>query len=174
MNKKVVGILIGMLMTTTVITATGLSVNQLQSNSFVFDDITEQMNYNENGPPTAPIITGPTYGNIGIEYEWTFVSTDPDGDNITYYVHWGESCGCEEWHGPVSSGTEVVVNHTYGVKNTFTITSFAIDENFATSPQSYLEIIMPKNKFFTNTFLQRLFERFPNAFPILRQLLNLN
>ena len=173
MNKKVVGILIGMLMTTTVITATGVNVNQLQGNNNVFDDITEEMNYNDNSPPTAPIITGPTYGNIGVEYEWTFVSTDPDGDNITYYVQWGDVCGCEEWHGPYPSEVEIVASHAYGTQNTFTITSLAVDEHYAESDWTYFDVTMPKNKIFTNTFFQRLLERFPNDFPILRQLLKL-
>jgi len=126
-----------------------------------------------NQPPTAPYVTGPTYGNIGVGYEWTFLSTDPEDDNITYYVDWGDVCGGAEWHGPYQSGEEVTLAHTYYYQNSFIINTLAVDENGAESDWTYYEVTMPKNKMLYNPLLLRLLERFPNTFYILRQLLRL-
>lgn len=126
-----------------------------------------------NQPPTAPIVTGPSYGNIGIEYEWTFFSTDPEGDNITYYIDWGDKCGGAEYHGPYPSGEEAVVTHTYAVENTFILNTLAIDEHGAESNWTYFEITMPKNKVYISSFILRLLENFPNMFSIIKHLFRL-
>ena len=124
-----------------------------------------------NEPPNAPTIDGPKNGKVGVEYKWTFVSTDPEEDNITYYIDWADECGGAEWHGPYPSGEEVTIAHTYTYKNAFIINTLAIDENGAESNWTYFEVTMPKNKAFNFNFnlLSWLFERFPNAFPILKK-----
>jgi len=48
-----------------------------------------------NDPPTVPIITGPTSGAVSVSYEFTIVSTDPDGDDVYYYIDWGD--GIQYW-----------------------------------------------------------------------------
>jgi hypothetical protein len=40
----------------------------------------------DNEPPALPVIDGPTTGTYGNTYNWTFVSTDPNGDDIYYYI----------------------------------------------------------------------------------------
>jgi len=70
-----------------------------------------------NNPPSAPYVTGPNNGKIGVEYNWTFVSTDPDEDNITYYIDWADECGGAEWYGPYPSGEEINIAHTYVYEN---------------------------------------------------------
>ena len=84
-----------------------------------------------NNPPTAPDVNGPKHGAVGVEYEWTFVSTDPEGENVTYYVAWGDQCGGSVYHGPYPSGEEIVVAHIYGYKSSFFINVMAFDENGA-------------------------------------------
>ena len=124
-----------------------------------------------NEPPNAPTIDGPKNGKIGVEYNWTFVSTDPDEDNITYYIDWADECGGAEWYGPYPSGEEINIAHTYVYENTFIINTCAFDENGAPSNWTYFEVTMPKNKAFNFNFnlLSWLFERFPHAFPILKK-----
>ncbi|MHA2431569.1 MAG: hypothetical protein ACXACC_11155, partial [Promethearchaeota archaeon] len=46
-------------------------------------------NGNDNNPPSTPTISGPTSGKPGIEYDFTFISIDPDNDNIFIKVSWG-------------------------------------------------------------------------------------
>ena len=43
-----------------------------------------------NNPPEAPEINGPTNGNVGVEYDFTFHANDPDGDGVYYYIDWGD------------------------------------------------------------------------------------
>ncbi len=127
-----------------------------------------------NQRPTAPYVTGPKNGKVGVEYKWTFISTDPEEDNITYYIDWSDACGGAEWHGPYPSGEEVTIAHTYTYENTFIINTLAVDENGAESNWTYFEVTMPVNQQdYSFPLLQRLLERFPNAFPILRYLLEL-
>ncbi len=121
-----------------------------------------------NDPPTAPIITGPTNGRAGVEYEWTFVSTDSDGDDVYYRVEWADACGSHDWVGPYPSGQEITVNHTYGMEGSFVIYAKAVDIYDGESDWSTFEISMPRNKILHNPFLIHLLEWLPNAFPILQ------
>jgi trimeric autotransporter adhesin len=41
-----------------------------------------------NGPPTIPTISGPVSGNSNTGYNYSFTSTDPDGDQIQYHIDW--------------------------------------------------------------------------------------
>ncbi|EMR74854.1 PKD domain protein [Thermoplasmatales archaeon SCGC AB-540-F20] len=129
--------------------------------------------YWSNYPPNKPIISGPTKGKPGTEYDYIFRATDPDGDDVKYFIDWGD--GNTEWTGFSASGTPVTVSHTWAEKDTYTITAKAQDEYGLEGPEGTLEVTMPKNKAFDFNFplLSWLFERFPNAFPILRQLLGL-
>jgi len=128
----------------------------------------------ENDPPDAPTITGEINGEVGVEYEYTFNAIDPDGDDVKYFIDWGDDN--TEWTDFHASGTDVKVKHTWSEEGTYNITSKAKDTYGAEGPEGTLEVTMPKNKAFDFNFdlLSWLFERFPNAFPILRNLLGLS
>ena len=127
----------------------------------------------ENHRPTAPYVTGPNSGKIGVEYNWTFVSTDPEENNITYYIDWADECGGAEWHGPYPSGEEVaILSHTWSSRGDYVITAKAKDTNDLVSPEGTLSVSMPKNKVINTPFLSFL-ENHPYIFPILRLLLGL-
>ncbi len=126
-----------------------------------------------NGAPETPTIDGPTNGKPGVLYDYTFMSVDPDGDDVYYMVSWG-CCGPgQDFHmyGPFESGVETTISKSYSKDGTFTISAYAMDVNMAESDIATLEVTMPKNKAFIFNFnlLSWLFERFPNMFPILRQ-----
>ena len=124
----------------------------------------------QNEPPEEPEIEGPTSGSAGTSYDFTFTSIDPDGDDVKYYIKWGD--GDSEWTSFVASGTPVTVSHTWDSQGTFTIQAKAKDSENAESGYSTFQVRIPRNKVVTNPFMQ-LFERFQNAFPFLRQLLGL-
>ena len=124
-----------------------------------------------NQPPTPPIITGPINGKKGQYYPYTFVSTDPEGNNVSYYVDWGDDTNTG-WIGPYASGIEIVVNHTCDKRGTYTIKAKTRDIYGNESDWATLTVTMPCS--YTKPipqFLGLLFQRFPNAFPILRHLL---
>ncbi|MBU1941896.1 MAG: FG-GAP repeat protein, partial [Candidatus Thermoplasmatota archaeon] len=50
-----------------------------------------------NQPPNTPTITGTTNGKAGVEYDYTFTTTDPDDDEVYYWITWGDGCPAVEW-----------------------------------------------------------------------------
>jgi hypothetical protein len=77
-------------------------------------------------PPTIPVINGPTVGRINKEYEFTAVSDDPEGDQIYYMFDWGDETQ-SEWLGPVDSGTQITITHTWTNIGNYSIKAKAMD-----------------------------------------------
>ena len=124
-----------------------------------------------NQPPSPPTITGPVSGKKGQSYPYTFVSTDPEGNNVSYYVDWGDDTNTG-WIGPYASGIEIVVNHTWDKRGTYTIKAKARDVYGNESDWSDpLPITMPLDVVSGNTLFLIEVNQSPNASPLLRQLL---
>jgi len=127
----------------------------------------------ENVPPNEPFIDGPIKGKPGVEYSYTFVTDDLDGDDVYYWILWGDGCPAVEWIGPYGSGEVVTVKHTFTKKGTFTISAKAKDTVGAESEWGYLEVSIPRTYIGRNSLLLRLMEKFSHAFPIIRRMLEL-
>jgi len=154
MNKKLVGIIIGMLIITTVapIAVSALKIDRIRDNT----------------APDAPDITVPEKVRRGRLFNVTVVTTDPDGDDV-YYRHKSNSC-TSSWFGPFPSGEEYTFKlsivgspgiHPLGVQ--------AKDINEAESEWAYADINLPRNRAITSPFLSFL----QNNFHFLYFLLNL-
>ncbi len=141
-------------------------------NDSVAVDTTWALIIEENNPPSAPTIIGETNGKFGESYDYTFVSTDPESHTVWYYIDW-EDGDVEEWIGPYPSGKEVTVSHIWDDRGTYTIRAKARDLFEGESDWTYLEVKMPVNQQLTYPLFHRFLDRFPNAFPILRHLLEL-
>jgi hypothetical protein len=89
----------------------------------------------ENYPPEQPDISGPSYITAGDEYIYGFETTDPEGDDVYYFVDWGDGT-YSGWIGPYYSGTEAAAHHTYAEKGTITIHAKAKDNYGAESEWS--------------------------------------
>jgi glutaredoxin len=98
-----------------------------------------------NVAPTIPDITGKTNIKVNTEYEYTFVSTDDNDDDIYIYVTWGDGT-TSDWIGPYSSGESVVLTHTWENKGDFTIQAKAKDPFDAESGWGNLEISVPTSQ----------------------------
>jgi len=98
----------------------------------------------ENDPPGAPAITGTANGAAGTSYDYDFTATDPDGDNVQYYIDWGD--GDTEWTSFAASGTPVTASHTWVEQGDYTITAKAKDINGLIGPEGTLPITMPLNQ----------------------------
>jgi len=126
--------------------------------------------------PDAPTITGEINGEVGVEYEYTFNATDPEGDSIYYWIEWFEGDPSAKWEGAYASGEEITKSHSWSKKDTYVIRCKAKDHPYGEeSDWATLEVTMPKNKPFNFNFplLNWLLEQFPNAFPVLRHMLGL-
>jgi parallel beta-helix repeat protein len=122
-------------------------------------------------PPNSPTINGPANGKIKEPHDYIFNSTDPYGDNVYYYIDWGDNT-TSGWIGPYPSGDEQTQSHTWLKKGTYTIKAKAKDVNGNESGWGQLTVTMPYS--FNVPFLQfwiKIFERFPHAFPIIRHLM---
>lgn len=136
----------------------------------------------DNHPPNPPEIVGPTSGKIRTFYTYNITMSDPDvydgllrldinfGDEIITYL---PGCCGKVWENP----TTINVSYEWENSGDYNITGRVMDTNGNWSNWSDpLPITMPQNNAFSLPLpflqsLERLFERFPHAFPILRQLL---
>jgi len=122
-----------------------------------------------NSPPNKPTISGQTKLKPNKEYEFTFSTTDPNGDDVSYYVDWDDGT-FTDWTSPSASGTPIKLKHKWTTKAAFTIKCKAKDTSGAESDWGVLQVSTPR-LVTRPMLLQRLLEKFPHAFPILRQLL---
>jgi len=126
-----------------------------------------------NEPPDPPIIGGTTEGAVGTEYWYSFLSIDPDNNPVQIFTDWGD--GTNGWSYEGASGKNIWMPHTWTKKGTYIIKAKARDSIGAESNWSTMEVTMPFSyeppQFH---FIEWLFERFPNAFPILRCILEFN
>ena len=124
-----------------------------------------------NNPPVTPFINGPTSGKIRKSYNYSFAAEDPENDSIFYQISWGDGTN-EDWLGPFESNALITRNHTWKEKGTYTIAIRAKDIYGAIGPWGTLIVTKPLAYEPTHhPILRWLLERFPHAFPILRQLL---
>ena len=119
--------------------------------------------------PSIPTVEGPYHGIASNRYEYTFSTTDPEGDDVEYYIEWGD--GREfVWTGPYESGEQVIKSHKWTYENNYTIRVKARDIYGAESDWTTMKITMPKNKVFINPLI-RFLEKHPFLNNILQKLL---
>jgi Peptidase family C25/PKD domain len=125
----------------------------------------------ESLPPNTPNAPeGPESGKTGTEYTYSAVTTDPEGDQISYLFNWGDGT-YSEWTNLKNSGQTASVSHTWQSDGSYQIRVKAKDQHGTQSAWSDpLPITMPYSYNPMLQFLERLSERFPNAFSILRHL----
>jgi hypothetical protein len=123
-------------------------------------------------PPSKPNISGQISGKLKIKYYYNFLSESAYDSDIYFYIDWGDG-SIEEWVGPFSSGEKITISHTWGKNDIYIIKAKCKDTSGLESDWSTLEVSIPKNKPFIYSFklISWLFERFPNLFPIMRQMM---
>jgi hypothetical protein len=131
-------------------------------------------NLHASDPADTPVITGPTSGKAGTEYPYTISTTDPNNDDVYYFVNWGDDKDTG-WIGPYHSGESVSVKHTWSEKGTYTIKAKAKDTNGFESEWKELSVTMPRNRAINSPlflqFLQNFLENHPNLFPVLQKII---
>ena len=148
-----------------------LSVTDAQGNTST--DETQVVIEEPNEPPEKPQKpTGPCSGKINILYTYNTTTIDIDNDEVYYKWDWGDGSQ-STWLGPYDPGDEATADHTWTTKGDYGIKVKAKDTQDSESDWSDpLTITMPFSYDPPNLqLLKVLFERFPNAFPILRQIM---
>jgi hypothetical protein len=73
-----------------------------------------------NDPPNTPTMTGPTQGAPDTTYLFKIQTTDPNGDDVFYYIDWGDNT-TSGWIGPHASGVQATITHSWSQQGTWTI-----------------------------------------------------
>ena len=74
----------------------------------------------DNSPPSIPTLTGPSEGGTNKTISFSAVSTDPDGDQISYYFNWGDGTS-SGWTTSYLSGFSASVSHSWNTTGTFSV-----------------------------------------------------
>jgi hypothetical protein len=126
----------------------------------------------QNQRPINPLLTGPTTGKPHHMYNYSINATDPEGESLFYWFEWGDGT-ITSWQGPYESGKMCNTSIYWNKKGTYTINAKAADVYGGDSDWVTLDVTMPlvyEPPHFR--FFNWLLERFPDAFPILRFLLD--
>lgn len=145
------------------------SLRYENASTYTFGAETLNVTFGAEAPTTS--ITGPNKGKINTTYTFDVSAVDPQNDDVSYYINWGDGTN-SGWLGPFDSGTEIQVGHSFTAQKNYTIKAKAKDIFGHEGKEQPLQIAIPYAYDIPFLFiLQRLFERFPHAFPILRQVL---
>ncbi len=82
-----------------------------------------------NVMPCPPILTGDTSGKEGDELTFEAKLVDLDGDDVYYMFDFGDGSEGMVWHGPVSTGTTVSIDHVFSEEGTYEVKARAKDTN---------------------------------------------
>jgi hypothetical protein len=140
-----------------------------------FGDPTLVIGEKSNAPAKPATPVGTASGSIKTSYSYTSSTTDPDGDKVSFMFDWGDGT-TSGWIGPINSGATVTGSKTWTASGTYQVKVVAKDVHGVVSVWSDpLPVTMPtESKYSFHPFLQlleKLLERFPNAFPLLHALL---
>ncbi|MDX1746659.1 MAG: PKD domain-containing protein, partial [Halobacteriales archaeon] len=87
--------------------------------------------------PATPTLTGPVQGVTNVPYTFEAVTTDPNGDEVTYEFDWGDDTTTEHPRvGTVESGVEVSSNKVWSEPGTYRVRVRATDTSGLTSDWS--------------------------------------
>jgi hypothetical protein len=82
-----------------------------------------------NGDPSVPSITASGSGTFGVSVPFTFASTDPDADTVSYQTDWGDTIS--SWSTFIASGTNYATSHAWPILGSYSVRVRARDEHGA-------------------------------------------
>ena len=143
------------------------SIDAEDENGFFTDGPIWSFTTVDKDPPKTPVINGPQVGKTGINYTYTFVSEEPNDDNVFYQINWGDGT-IEDWFGPYESDEIVTKHHTWNKKGNYTIMARAKDLHDNIGEWGTFTVTMPRDKAISKS----MFLWFLEKFPILQQLIH--
>jgi len=86
-----------------------------------------------NNPPSTPgVPVGPSSGSPGQSYSYSLSTTDPDGDQVTYKIDWGDGTTTTTTT-LANSGATVLAAHSWGTAGSYSVRVMATDAPGASS-----------------------------------------
>lgn len=125
-----------------------------------------------NQKPIRPTITGVKGIHVpNRDYDYDFVTTDPDGDDVLYYIDWGDGTFVY-WFGPFESGENVTMSHTWpALTKIYEIQVKAKDIYGAESDPGTMYVFVLNNRPVSGSIFERLVVRIIYKFPLLERLI---
>ncbi len=102
-----------------------------------------------NTPPSKPTINGLRKVHARQYTSFSFTSTDPENNPISYYVKWGDGT-TSEWIYETPSGRSQPLRHQWLIGGVYTIRAKARDSFGAESDWATFLVITPKNQSIIN------------------------
>ncbi|MBU1940624.1 MAG: carboxypeptidase regulatory-like domain-containing protein [Candidatus Thermoplasmatota archaeon] len=118
-----------------------------------------------NVGPDIPTIHGPLKPRAGIEYSYTFCGTDPDIDDLEYFVMWGDG-NYSDWVGPYTCNTSFELSHSWVEDGQRFIRCKSRDPSGVESDWARMEIEVPYTHAAPHSF--PILQRFPILWRILQ------
>ncbi len=117
------------------------------------------------GPFETPVITGLKRGKVGVKYDYNFVQCNPEADEISYFIDWGDNTttGWTDYYMP---GEQITRNHTWYEKGDYEIKAKVKDTYGSDSGWGSLKVTMPKSH-------DLWFNSILNRFPLLQKLIDI-
>lgn len=84
-----------------------------------------------NNPPATPVIAGPLSGTATVPYIYNVVAIDPDGDNLMYFIDWGDNT--QNTSTVIGNGVNFELSHQWAAPGYYTIQAYAQDTYNETS-----------------------------------------
>ena len=109
--------------------------------------------------PSTPDINGNRNIKPNIEYDYNFVTRDPNNDDVFYYIDWGDGTN-SGWIGPFTSGEEVVRSHSWSSKGDFSITTQVKDTDDNEGLPGTLDISVPRTRGYQFNLLVQIVQKF--------------
>ncbi|RLF57918.1 MAG: hypothetical protein DRN27_06760 [Thermoplasmata archaeon] len=123
------------------------------------DPVSISLEVIENQAPQSPAIAGKGSGAAGEECSYTFITVDPEQNDVYYYIEWGDG-SIEEWIGSYGYNEEISVSHTWDQKGSYEIKAKAKDIYDAESDWGVLQIQMSHYKSSFRFIFQYFFQQF--------------
>ncbi|HSD58303.1 MAG TPA: PKD domain-containing protein, partial [Methanotrichaceae archaeon] len=93
-----------------------------------------------NNPPIRPSRpSGPSLGRTGVLYRYRTHTTDPNGDDLSYTIDWGDGSLSEA--GPTRPGRSIEAGHSWTLPGTYAIRAVARDDKGDSSGWSTSAIV---------------------------------
>jgi hypothetical protein len=133
--------------------------DELKAKAFcnIAGTISETLIVPSNEAPSIPEINGPPVGGPNTELFYTFVTTDPEGNDVFYYIDWGDGTN-SGWIGPFPSGEEITEIHSWDSRGEYEITAKAKDTDENEGLTGTFDITIPRVRSFETSLLIKIIQ----------------
>ncbi|MFH2056711.1 MAG: PKD domain-containing protein [bacterium] len=108
----------------------------------------------ENESPGKPsFVNAPTAGAVGSAISFTVMGSDPESDNVSFRLQWGDGTN-SNWTEPAGSGGSKTLTHSYTTAGTYIVTVQAKDSygSISTPSEGKQIIVAPSGSTLYDTF----------------------